>query len=335
MASPKAINTPEETSTSRTARACMREFEQCIEHMEGPQKTAFETRLADFRLWVENVGATAQAKGSLEWRFQDRPEDIRIIQGLLLMFEGLLHTCSGAVENEQGFSSLIISIDATIDSLAFIGTQIRRSGRKSRLNKVDECFDQKRHEYSDLRAHLACILTAKPTETGRPKEDAQLNQSIDHFLNISLPPIQERLVEANLRRRHRFMEAQRHAWGLKMASAIDSAAMANKSNPTAALRPDDLAYVSKQAQDRSTTLPVHGMPDGTIPATSTSGIDSDFVGLTFETKPASTVTRITKITAAAKYPKVRIPENTGRKLFLCPCCCQALPLPELEKERWR
>jgi hypothetical protein len=90
-------------------------------------------------------------------------------------------------------------------SMISIGVAIRRSGRKSRLQKADASFDRDRDKYLDLRAHLATVIMSRPNYGPRTLSDS------DHFTKVELSPIQNRLVEANLRRRHRFMNAQRHS----------------------------------------------------------------------------------------------------------------------------
>jgi hypothetical protein len=45
----------------------------------------------------------------------------------------------------------------------------------------------------------------------RPNYGPRTLSDSDHFTKVELSPIQNRLVEANLRRRHRFMNAQRHS----------------------------------------------------------------------------------------------------------------------------
>ncbi|KAF7503909.1 hypothetical protein GJ744_002990 [Endocarpon pusillum] len=162
-----------EASTATVTRSCLEKFQQCIQHLQGKDKIHGQTRLADLRLWSDSVGAAASAKASLDSRFQHRPNDINFIRGLLSMLEGLLQDCLTAASDGSDVRDAITNIDSTVDSLAFIGVQIRRSGRKSRLRKADDSFDENRDKYRKLRAHLACVVTAKPTEGGRPEMKAK------------------------------------------------------------------------------------------------------------------------------------------------------------------
>ncbi|CZR61670.1 uncharacterized protein PAC_11567 [Phialocephala subalpina] len=333
---------PTEASTATVTRLCLEGFQKCIQQLQDKNKIHIQTRLADLRLWADSVGAAAQAKASLDWRFQHRPNDIHFIRGLLSMLEGLLKECFIAANNRSDVRDAIANIDATVDSLAFIGVQIRRSGRKSRLRKADDSFDETRDKYRKLRAHLACVITSKPTREGRPKDEGKEIHSVDYFANLKLPPIQERLVEANLRRRHRFMEAQRHSHGLKGSSTkvshtvIPQQFVAMAANHTkhevSPMLDSKVAVASREKQARPTGP---GKDTPTMPATSASGLDSKWGGLQNNRRAGSTVTRITAITAAARYPRVHTSSNKDQKLVKCPCCCQAIPTSELEDSQWR
>lgn len=340
-----------EASTATVTRLCLEKFQQCIQQLQGKDKIHVQTRLADLRLWSDSVGAAASAKASLDSRFQHRSEDINFIQQLLSMLEGLLQECLTAANDGSDVRDAIINIDSTVDSLAFIGVQIRRSGRKSRLRKADGSFDENRDRYRKLRAHLACVLTAKPTEEGRPEDEGKKINSVDYFADMKLPPIQERLAEANLRRRHRFVEAQNHSHGLKDSSTkasytvipqqfITMAATDTKRGVGAmqdikvatALRQKQVATALRQKQVRP---PGAGQNAPTIPATSASGVDSKWEGLQNNLRAGSTATRVTAITAAELYPKAHPPSGEDQKLVKCPCCCQAIPASELEDSQWR
>lgn len=258
------------------------------------------------------------------------------------MLEGFLKECFIAASNKSDVRDIITNIDSTVDSLAFIGVQIRRSGRKSRLRKADDSFDQNRDKYRKLRAHLACVVASKPTENGRPKDEGKEIHSVDYFANLKLPPIQERLIEANLRRRHRFMEAQRHSHGLKDPSTKAShtvipqqfitMAATHTEHEVSPMQDKRVAATMRQKQARPTGL---GKDAPTMPATSASGLDSKWRGLQNKRRPGSTFTRITDITATARYPRAHISSNPDQKLVKCPCCCQAIPATELEDSQWR
>ncbi|KAH8707480.1 hypothetical protein GQ44DRAFT_489056 [Phaeosphaeriaceae sp. PMI808] len=295
----------QEASTAAVTRSCFERFQQCIQKIDGKTKTHVQTRLADLRLWADSVGAVAHDKASLDSRFQHRPDDIIFIRNLLSMLEGFLKDLEAyfvTPSQEPDLRDIMTNVDSTIDTLAFVGVQIRRSGRKSRIRKADTSFDQNQDKYRDLRAHLACVVLSKPTKEGRPKEEGKDINSVEFFAKAKLSPIQERLVEANLRRRHRFQEAQRHSDRLKDRS-------------------------------RGAAPPMIPQQFMTIP-TSASGLDSKWGGFQEKRKPGPAATRITSTTAKMRYPRAQKLSNAEQKLAKCPCCCQAIPVTELEGSRW-
>jgi hypothetical protein len=329
--------TDQEASTTAVTRSCLEEFQKCLQQLDGKNRIHIQTRLADLRLWADSVGAVAHAKASLDSRFKDHPNDILFIRNLLSMLEGFLKECLVAASHKADLRDIITNIDSTIDSLAFIGVQIRRSGRRSRIRKADDSFDQNRDKYRKLRAHLACVVSSKPTSEGRLTYKGNNIHNVDYFAEMKLPPIQERLVEANLRRRHRFQEAQRHSAELNDHSAKVSPPVIphhfiHDATQHISLMQDIVAAMRRQQLSR----PAPTWKDAfTLPTTSASGVDSQWGGFQNKGQPGSTVTRLTAITAKARYPGARKLSNADQKLAKCPCCCQAIPAAELEGSRWR
>jgi hypothetical protein len=315
---------PDEAVTAVVTRACFLKFQLCTRQLKDGDRIHIQTRFADLKLWADSVGATAPEKASLDWRFQHRPVDIQFILGHLSMLEELLEECLVAMKEDLYVRDILIGIDSVVDSLAFIGVQIRRSGRKSRLQKADRSFDRNRARYRSLRAHLSCVIVSRPTQQGRTEEDCH---GYDYFADLSFSPIQERLIEANLKRRHRFIEAQRHSQGLKNSSTMTR--RYNTGSASEIKHQDSLLEQKRKAaaSEQHRTL--------TRSATSASGLDPEWGGLHIQRRPSSAITRITAITATAKYPRVHAPSNMDQKLIQCPCCCQALPTAELEDIIWR
>jgi hypothetical protein len=336
----------QEASTAAVTRSCFEKFQQCLQQTNGKTKIHVQTRLADLRLWADSVGAVAREKASLDYRFQHRRDDMFFIQNLLSMLEGFLkdmEKCFLPAKHEADLQDIIANIDSTIDTLAFIGVQIRRSGRKSRIRKVDNSFDQNQDRYRNLRAHLTCIVLARPTEEGRPKDESKDIHSIDYFAKTKLSPIQERLIEANLRRRHRFQEAQRHSDRLKDHSGnvappvipqqfIAISTTQHAKQDISPLQDKKIAAVIRQQSSR----PGPKKEDThTIAPTSASGLDSKWGGLQEKRRLGPTATRLTSTTAKMRYPRAHKLSDAEQKLAKCPCCCQAIPATELEGSRWR
>ncbi|KAG5659084.1 hypothetical protein KAF25_000286 [Fusarium avenaceum] len=91
-------------------------------------------------------------------------------------------------------------VEQIIDHLIRLGVAIRKSGTSSRSQKADRYFKDSDHQ--DFLRYLTVIVLGRGTEDGR--EQFEIDPK-------SLSPVQERLVMANLRRRNRFLYAQRHA----------------------------------------------------------------------------------------------------------------------------
>lgn len=324
-----------EASTAKATRSCFEQFTLCVGKLKGAQATHVKNRHADFKLWADSVGAVAQAHASLDWRFQDRPDDIFLVKGLLEILEAFLKECAAASENEKGSEEALGKVDSIVHDLIFIGLAIRRSGRKSRLQKADALFDRDRENYLDLRAHLASIIVSRPSEGPR------MLSGSDHFTKVELSPIQNRLVEANLRRRHRFIEAQRHSHLLKgptprvpknppmqQITEIFTTIGTN-------LSPED-PEISKVKPELKRTLTATAAKTDTIttPGTIASTPETGFKGLRQKGHASSTVTRITAITAAAQYPKAKT-SSSEQFSFKCPCCCQAIPTKGAEDSQFR
>lgn len=336
----------QEASTAAVTRSCFEKFQQCLQQTDGKTKIHIQTRLADLRLWTDSVGAVAHEKASLDYRFRRRPDAVRFIRDLLSMLEGFLkdmEECFLAAKHEADLQGIMTNIDSTIDTLAFIGVQIRRSGRKSRIRKVDSSFDQNQDRYRNLRAHLACVVLAKSTEEGRPINEGKDIHSVDYIAKIKLSPIQERLIRANLRRRHRFEEAQRHSGRLKGHSGnvappvipqqfITISTTQHAKQDISQLQDKRIAAVMRQQSSR----PGPKKEDThTIAPTSASGLDSKWGGLQEKRRPEPTATCLTSTMAKMRYPRAHKLPDAEQKLAKCPCCCQAISATELEGSRWR
>ncbi|KAJ4328692.1 hypothetical protein N0V84_000883 [Fusarium piperis] len=156
-----------------------------------------ETRLADVRLWADGVGAIADGRASLDWRFHSREQDLLLVKTILIMLADFVEDYATLLAEEQPADDALERIDSTIENLALIGVAIRRTGKASRRRRADTRFDPE--DYEELRQHLECVILLRPSKSGLPD---QLNPS-------TLTMVQKRLIEANLKRRHRFVIAQK------------------------------------------------------------------------------------------------------------------------------
>jgi WD40 repeat protein len=331
MSLPDAI----EASTAESVTSCLKQFKFCVDKLKGVQNTHINSRRADFKLWADSVGAVAQEQACLDWRFRDRQDDISFIKGLLAMLEWFLKECAASSGNEKAVEEALGKIDSMVHNLISIGIAIRRSGRKSRLQKADASFERNRERYLGLRAHLACVIGSKPSEGQRTPSDS------DHLAKMELPTIQNRLVEANLRRRHRFMEAQRHSHLLKGPSpTVPDSLPIQQLNEILSTTGTKLPTEDPETPEisskleRTPTDTVASINRITTPGTIASTPETGFKGLQHKDHANSIVTRITAITAAARYPRAKT-SSIEQFSFKCPCCCQAIPAKEAEDSQFR
>lgn len=319
-----------ELSITETTRQCFRQFTLCVEKLRGPQSVYIKNCQADFKLWVDSVGAVAQGRGSLDSRFSHRPDDIYLIKELIILLQIVLTECITA-SSKESTDEVLGKIGSILRDLIAIGVAIRRSGRKFRLQKADASFDHNRDEYRDLQAHLATLVMSSPSEGPRTLVYQDRSEP------SQLSPIQHRLVEANLRRRHRFMEMQRHSHLLKdpMESPLWEGIghILTTMGPSSSQKVSDI-YSVKPGHTKSTTTSMAQSNSMTVVETIASIPETGFRGLQRGGRIDSTVTRITAITAAARYPRAKL-SNSEQLSFKCPCCCHAIPIQEAEGNRFK
>lgn len=72
------------------AQACAERFNVLASSSSSPgslSPPAFEDQLARFRIWAANVGAFAEAHGSLDYRLRESPKIKKMMQQLLIGLE--------------------------------------------------------------------------------------------------------------------------------------------------------------------------------------------------------------------------------------------------------
>lgn len=277
-----------------------------------------ETRLADVRLWADGVGAMAQGPASLDQRFHSRPQDLFLVKTILIMLADFVKDYSEG----QTADEVVERIDSAIENLALIGVAIRRTGKASRRRREDAQFD--RQDYGELRRHLECIILLRPSKAGL---ETELNPS-------TLSIVQERLIEANLKRRHRFVFAQNRSRKLGTRGT-------HQSTDDHVLQQDEL--FGGEGKGEASPAKTRSTQGAQPPAPPTRG------GLTIASTAEGTLqyggngryvsgaarTQITALAADTEFPK---PPRTleDRHIGKCPCCCQSIPTKEMDDPiKWR
>lgn len=236
------------------------------------------------------------------------------------------------------------STEAILDQLVRLAVAVRRTGTSSRLQKADRSFDPKNHE--DLQNHLVLMLLAKPSDIENKRHEISDISANDKSVNLGvdiaqLSTAQQHLIDANLRRRNRFIYAQRHARKLasfRLSSTqepVQKFELANQPN-----RGPNIVLAESRARPPSPeTKPVSAASalsttrsDATrITNTTASAISMPF---TFNISAPSTVmSQVSSTGSKTSYPNP--PHSKGLNSFKCPCCCLTLPVTFSEHDRWR
>ncbi|KAF5250350.1 hypothetical protein FANTH_4450 [Fusarium anthophilum] len=199
---------------------CLEAFQICLtsqspnpglSNQHASHDERFEYRLADFNLWIDGIGALAPSKASLDTRLSERPIDLSLVKGNLVMLFQSLEDCLSLLQDNESLEEVLLDIDSALESLVTLSLAIRRTGRRSRLHKADRLF--KPEEHAGLRKHLKAIIILRPGSGPGPKDD-EFRSRME-----SLTSLQSHLVTANLKRRNRFIQAQLHSLRLKKRSA--------------------------------------------------------------------------------------------------------------------
>lgn len=219
-----------------------------------------------------------------------------------------------------------------LKQLANIAVVVRKSGKGSRLQRADQQF--KPEEHKDLQAHLTTMMLLNNIE-----QRSDLHSVNGTFDPSNLGEIQERIIQCNLKRRNRFLYAQRHSDSLSgRISQEDDARRPQKANPGVMAKPaPDGSESQSQAAVPSTEIEQVQEPTNPTIVTGTRATAiSDSLDIPRVTSPssASASTLLSSTTISLKYPQ---PPKivSGMCSFTCPCCCQTLPMEYLEERKWK
>ncbi|KAJ6024228.1 hypothetical protein N7540_005025, partial [Penicillium herquei] len=213
------------------------------------------------------------------------------------------------------------NVESIIDQLARLAVAIRRSGRRSRLQKADQLFKPEDHQ--ELRNHLVTMFLHK---LGLLKES---NDAID---SSKLSDVQMRLIDCNLRRRNRFIYAQSHSQGL-VPVKVDSRIQVQMSQSVeiSEKRETIAAHGSISSQKEVDVQTVTTLRTGT----SASAISASFLFPTInQTAPSASSSIMSSTVIDLDYPRPPKIMNASH-IFRCPCCCESLPVAMANKNKWR
>lgn len=322
----------------RTAPSILALTQSCIARFErllGAQRPEYigplESRLADFSLWADGLGALAKPGASLDSRLQGRARDLKLVKNVLIMLADSLDYLESLSDADVNFMESIQNVDSVLENLALIGVAVRRTGKASRNRRANQSFNLSEHQ--ELRKHLECMILLRPTKEGlfRRKEDGEFITDLDVS---KLSDLQMRLIQANLRRRHNFIVAQKHSISQKAPQAQSSAA--HLSLPIESLlqsdsitKTQDMANFQSSAPSPTSHLATRGKSTAARTISGFSLASTAEGTLKFDTAakryvPGVAKTQITFIASNADFPKAPF-ITSDQKISKCPCCCQSIP----------
>ncbi|KAJ6256672.1 hypothetical protein Dda_8537 [Drechslerella dactyloides] len=204
---------------------CRRSLEKCLDIPRLREGGWAENRLIDFGLWSEGAGVLAKGKLALDERLSTKLEVRNVIVKMLSLLNMFVESCQEKAresidevahasdpkrerddktdeKEEHNFHETGLShaeaearkdVEETLNQIIRLTVAIRKAGSDSHLKRADRSFDKQNPKIQELRSLLELVIHPRGI-----KEEG-LNE------------IQTRLIEANLRRRHRFTYAKVHS----------------------------------------------------------------------------------------------------------------------------
>jgi hypothetical protein len=347
----------------------------CDSQVYSPEiRTWAKGRMIDFGLWAAGVGAFAVGDSSLENRLAYSGETLdaitcileslviavrKLVDGALLrgLFDMNRYAKVGAA---QGAEANEISVPASITdsarlylrSLSFrddpaseastdvealmrclidLGYLVKEASRSSRFRRSDMTFEKQK--YTGLLKHLETVLRSKVHLDGM-STGSDIVQSL---FSVKLSPGQYHLIEANLRRRHRFVCAQQrfnqyqtneHSSPKNAPAEVDLPQTTRRSPPSS-----EQEHPSQSDADQTLTKDPPRQPKRVTFAPST--VDPEKLrGRVTQTGQKVTksdgssiapTSPMTSVAAEMSYPRPpTISDDHTVQAFSCPCCYETL-----------
>jgi hypothetical protein len=221
-------------------------------------------------------------------------------------------------------------LQTTFDRLIRVSITIRKSGNHYRLLRADKSFEC--FKIRDLYSQLSLVFYATKLSS-EPR----------------LGEIQCRLIEANLRRRHRFQYAQTHSKHLsgtpepKRGDRILRRRLIHTETHSLAMMWNMavfFVYVLRtllfDAMSPASPTPTPREPlkseGSTLKETSATKVTGR-LHIDSGQGPAGALTIMSVSTASVEWPNPPRVQD-GATVFKCPCCCQTLPVMFASGDHW-
>jgi len=111
-------------------------------------------------------------------------------------------------------------IDTLMHCIVKLGASVRSASLSSHTSKADTNFDRRHHK--ELQEHLRLVLLSYSAYENEDPSNTSTEAAIQDVLDRELRPAQAHVIEANLRRRHRYIWAGRRADSFKSSNAREA-----------------------------------------------------------------------------------------------------------------
>ncbi|KAL6695290.1 hypothetical protein J3F84DRAFT_394865 [Trichoderma pleuroticola] len=187
------------SSITELCQQCTSAFETCTHHESLMKREWAGIRFFDFNNYIDCIGVWSAPKASLDYRLYSVPSNQLLLSNILAMLKNFLAECISCPEAQSGIDAATKKVDWSIKCLLH-----------------GDC-EFKPEEHEKLRAFLGIMCLRQHTKNGFGV-DAQHDVSKLDALStkecmkisqgLKLSEAQQRLIEVNLRRRNRFLQAQ-------------------------------------------------------------------------------------------------------------------------------
>ncbi|KAH0527553.1 hypothetical protein TsFJ059_002545 [Trichoderma semiorbis] len=174
------------SSITELCQQCTSAFETCTHHeslIKLKREWAGE-RFFDFNIYINCIGVRSASRAFLDYRLDSGQSTRLLLSNILTMLKKFLAECTSCAEAQSGIDAATKKVDTSIKCLSQIMEAIIRPGIRSRLPQGDFQND-------------VLKLNALSTE-----------ECIKISEGLKLSKVQQQLLEVNLRRRNRFLQAQ-------------------------------------------------------------------------------------------------------------------------------
>ncbi|EPS37718.1 hypothetical protein H072_8571 [Dactylellina haptotyla CBS 200.50] len=337
----------ESSAIREAAVACQQSLKKCLEIPHLTENGWAENRLLDFNLWAAGAGVSAKGKLSLDERLSSKTEIKNTLANLLRLLKLFVDSCQEQVveqsaeidiaetrdDSKRPLAQLSESeiearkdVEVTLDQIIRLTVAIRKAGSGARLKRADKSFDARNPLLKELQTFLKVVIPPRGFKTEE-----------------QLTTIQSRLIDANLRRRHRFSYAKKHSQKL----AGKPSGSQPKKEPKVPVKqefsasqqlengPIDTQEIEQVAESDSKPIFAERAPS-TIALTVETAASAVEGTIIFTEKKAARapVTVISRISSKISYPRPP-PTTRFQTVFKCPCCCQSLPIAFTERSQWK